>query len=361
MKDIGNVTGATISPANFTVSAFELNTGGCVGGASGGICFTASPSPLALTADMSWIIDFTGAGLTFASPHLKVLFSGGDVGNGHGSLLSTNITPAIPEPETYGDDARGPRSIGLRGASSPARPRERRPGLIQSQVADKTPRTTRRFFLSVCARLTPSAHLEGSLDVLRVCTSMAACLAVLATGMLSPGSVRALDATQLAVIINTLDPLSVRIGEYYAAQRRILFQNVIRVGFPPGKTTLTSQEFGALKAWADEQTLAGVQAFALTWVAPYRVECMSITSAFAFGYDPAFCAEGCKPTRPSPYFNSPIRLPFTQLGIRPTMAIAATSFERAKELIDRGVESDGMFPAGTAYLLSTSDRDRNVR
>ena len=43
------------------------------------------------------------------------------------------------------------------------------------------------------------------------------------------------------------------------------------------------------------------------------------------------------------------------------MAIAATSFERAKELIDRGVESDGMFPAGTAYLLSTSDSARNVR
>ncbi len=197
--------------------------------------------------------------------------------------------------------------------------------------------------------------------MLRVCISMAACLAVLATGMLSPGPARALDRTQLAVIINTWDPLSVRIGEYYAAQRRILFQNVIRVGFPPGKTTLTSQEFGALKAWVDEQTLAGVQAFALTWVAPYRVECMSITSAFAFGFDPAFCAEGCKPTRPSPYFNSPTRLPFTRLGIRPTMAIAATSFERAKELIDRGVESDGMSPAGTAYLLSTSDRDRNVR
>ena len=197
--------------------------------------------------------------------------------------------------------------------------------------------------------------------MLRVYISMAACLAVLATGMLSPGPARALDHTQLAVIINTWDPLSVQIGEYYAAQRRILFQNVIKVGFPPGKTTLTSKEFGALKAWVDEQTLAGVQAFALTWVAPYRVECMSITSAFAFGFDPAFCAEGCKPTRPSPYFNSPTRVPFTQLGIRPTMAIAATSFERAKELIDRGVESDGMSPAGTAYLLSTSDRDRNVR
>jgi uncharacterized protein (TIGR03790 family) len=88
---------------------------------------------------------------------------------------------------------------------------------------------------------------------------------------------------------------------------------------------------------------------------------MSITSAFAFGFDPAFCAEGCKPTRPSPYFNSPVRLPFTQLGIRLAMAIAATSFEHAKELIDRGVESDASFPAGTAYLLSTSDKGRDVR
>jgi uncharacterized protein (TIGR03790 family) len=54
-------------------------------------------------------------------------------------------------------------------------------------------------------------------------------------------------------------------------------------------------------------------------------------------------------------------MPFTQLGIRPTMAIAATSFKEAKALIDRGVESDGSQPAGTAYLLSTSDKTRNVR
>ncbi len=190
----------------------------------------------------------------------------------------------------------------------------------------------------------------------RVVTCVVVCIAAL-----FPAQARALDHTQLAVIINTWDPLSVQIGEYYAAQRRILFQNIIKVGFPPGKTTLTSKEFSALKAWVDEKTLPGVQAYALTWVAPYRVECMSITSAFAFGFDPSFCAEGCKLTRPSPYFNSPVRLPFTQLGIRPTMSIAATSFERAKELIDRGVESDETFPTGTAYLLSTSDAGRNVR
>jgi hypothetical protein len=99
-KDIGNVTGATITPNQFAFSSLELNTGGCGGGDSGGACFLASPSFVALTDNMSWTIDFTGTGLTFAAPHLKVLFAGGDVGNGHGSLLSQTI-PAIPEPETY--------------------------------------------------------------------------------------------------------------------------------------------------------------------------------------------------------------------------------------------------------------------
>ena len=130
---------------------------------------------------------------------------------------------------------------------------------------------------------------------------------------------------------------------------------------PPDKTVLTRDEFDAIKAEVDRQTLPNVQAYALTWAAPYRVECMSITTAFAFGFDRAFCAEGCKPTRPSPYFNSPASLPFTQLKIRPTISIAAISFEQARALIDRGVESDGSFPLGTAYLLSTSDKARNAR
>jgi len=186
------------------------------------------------------------------------------------------------------------------------------------------------------------------------------CLA-LCVGVILPFPTLALDRSQLAVIVNTRDPLSVKIGDYYAARRRISFQNVIRVVFPPHRSALTRDEFDAIKAEVDRRTLPSVQAYALTWAAPYRVECMSITTAFAFGFDRAFCADGCKPTRPSPYFDSPALLPFTQLNIRPAMSIAAVSFERAKELIDRGVESDGSFPPGTAYLLSTSDKARNVR
>jgi hypothetical protein len=43
------------------------------------------------------------------------------------------------------------------------------------------------------------------------------------------------------------------------------------------------------------------------------------------------------------------------------MSLAASSVAQAKKLIDRGVVSDGKNPNGTAYLVSTSDNNRNVR
>src|SRR4030095_5805949 len=97
----------------------------------------------------------------------------------------------------------------------------------------------------------------------------------LCLGIALPLPARALDRTQLAVIVNTLDPLSVKIGDYYAARRRIPFQNLVKVSFPPNKTVLTRDEFDAIKAQVDRQTLPNVQAYALTWAAPYRVDCMS--------------------------------------------------------------------------------------
>jgi uncharacterized protein (TIGR03790 family) len=178
---------------------------------------------------------------------------------------------------------------------------------------------------------------------------------------LAPGVALALDAKQLAVVINANDPLSVQIGEYYVARRRILFSNVIRVQFPPGREALTAAEFQAIRAAVDEQVRPAVQAYALAWAAPYRVECMSITSAFAFGFDPALCAGKCEPTRKNPYFNSRASLPYRQLGMRPAMALAAASLEHGQALIDRGVAADGSFPTGTAYLLTTPDAARNVR
>jgi len=170
-----------------------------------------------------------------------------------------------------------------------------------------------------------------------------------------------LGPNELAVIINEADPLSATLGEYYVAKRKIPRKNVITINFPPGNKVMTKEEFAVIKKQVDEATPVNVQAYALTWVAPFRVACMSITTAFAMGYDPAFCAQGCRPTRENPYFNSLSHRPWSDYGIRPTMSIAATSLKKGISLIKKGVEADFTYPTGTAYLVSTSDKNRNVR
>ena len=117
-------------------------------------------------------------------------------------------------------------------------------------------------------------------------------------GFALAGSAAAIDQRDLALLINSADPLSVEIGEYYAQKRAITFQNVVRVSFAP-KAALSREEFEALYEEVKTQTPRHAQAYALAWALPYRAGCMSITSAFAFGYDGAFCEPGCKPTRPS--------------------------------------------------------------
>jgi len=170
-----------------------------------------------------------------------------------------------------------------------------------------------------------------------------------------------IDHNNLAVIINTADPLSLAVGEYYASARHIPATHVIKVSFPVGGSDMPVEEFQRLKAEVDSVTPDNVQAYALAWSAPYRVGCMSITSAFAFGYDLSWCAVGCKATRLSPYVNSPSRLPAFELKMRPAMMLAGNSFHEVKALIDRGVAADATYPRGTAYLMLTSDKARNSR
>ena len=177
----------------------------------------------------------------------------------------------------------------------------------------------------------------------------------------TPPSPTRLGPQELAVIINDLDPFSRKIGEYYQAQRHIPETNIIHVRFEPGNSNLPRAEFNRLKAIVDHKTPPWIQAYALTWAAPYRVDCMSITTAFAAGFDQRFCATGCGPTRLSPYFNLTNGAPYSRHKIRPTMALAGKDLDQVRKLIDRGVASDGTFPAGVGYLLKTTDKERSVR
>jgi len=171
----------------------------------------------------------------------------------------------------------------------------------------------------------------------------------------------ALTAAQLGVVINTADPLSTALGDYYVQRRHIPAGNVSRVSFDAHRDDMPAEEFRALKARVDAQLPAGVQAYALTWTQPYRVGCMSITSAFAFGFDRGYCASGCAPTRVSAYFDSASEAPYADLHFRPAMSIAAGTVDEGRRLVDRGVRSDGSLPRGSAYLVRSGDPDRDVR
>jgi len=205
------------------------------------------------------------------------------------------------------------------------------------------------------------------------CWIPAAISACLLSLLLSPPAVAAgslqlslpahrLQADELAVIVNDADPLSVQIGAYYMKARHLPAGNLLHVSFPPGRAGMPVADFNRLRTTVEQATPANIQAYAITWIAPFRVDCMSITSALTFGFDKSWCsAHRCAATRHSPYFGYRGAAPYRDLGIRPTMSIAAASFADARALIDRGVAADATRPPGTAYLVSTNDKARNVR
>jgi uncharacterized protein (TIGR03790 family) len=177
----------------------------------------------------------------------------------------------------------------------------------------------------------------------------------------NPAPASPLGPQHLAVVVNDSDPLSRQVTEYYSTRRLIPARNIIHVQFPPGASIMRPQDFIPLRARIYEQTPATVQAYALAWTVPYRVGCMSITTAMAAGFGKKFCARACQPTQASPYFDSDSRRPYDDYGWRPSMLLAGTSLDDVKALIDRGVAADDTHPAGTGYLLASSDRARNTR
>jgi uncharacterized protein (TIGR03790 family) len=177
-----------------------------------------------------------------------------------------------------------------------------------------------------------------------------------------------ITSEELAVIVDDADSLSATIADDYIAARNIPSAHVVHISISnPASANLTATEFATIKSQVDN-ALAGtnVQALLLTWTHPYTVENMSITSAFALGYK-AIVGNTCSDINsqsgnPNPYSSQPdSTAPFTDLGFRPTMTLAATTESDAQAIIDRGLSADDSFPVGTAYLMSTSDHLRSTR
>lgn len=174
-----------------------------------------------------------------------------------------------------------------------------------------------------------------------------------------PGA--AVDTSNLAVLYAAGDNDSRVLAGYYATRRGIPRDNVVAVDVDTGQATMPVDRFRRVQRELEARLGDDIQALALAWTRPYRVGCMSVTSAFALGFDERYCAVGCKATAPSPYFGSSSATPWRDHGIRPAMLLAARSRPGARELVDRGVAADGTNPPGTAYLIITPDRHRNTR
>ncbi|MDC6169105.1 TIGR03790 family protein [Paucibacter sp. XJ19-41] len=174
-----------------------------------------------------------------------------------------------------------------------------------------------------------------------------------------------LTAADIAVVINTADPYSVAVGEHYAQRRGLSAEQVVRVELPL-RPSLSPAEFDELQAQLQRRLPSRVQALALAWSQPYAVACNSITGALALGFQAELCKQSCAPSKPSPYVAYTGHKPFSDLGLRPAMLLAARSVEQARALIDRGVAADHSLaqrgtPPVQAVFASTADKARNVR
>lgn len=170
-----------------------------------------------------------------------------------------------------------------------------------------------------------------------------------------------LQAHELGVIYLKGNLKSERIARSYQRLRAIPAANIIGISLDDQKVNVSPGKFAVQKRIVDALLGHHIQALALAWDQPYRVGCMSMTAAFAFGYDADFCASGCQKTKHSAYYHSSSTAPFTDFNFRPTMMLAATTVENAESFIMRGIKSDDSQPRGDVYLLQTSDNRRSVR
>jgi uncharacterized protein (TIGR03790 family) len=174
-----------------------------------------------------------------------------------------------------------------------------------------------------------------------------------------------LGTGDIGLVINLADPYSVAVGAYYAAQRGLAPDQLLRVTLPT-HAILTVPEFDALAAAIASHFGDRTQALALAWVQPYAVQCNALTGALALGFDAALCENSCARSTLSPLFNRASTAPWRDYRMRISMQLAAPSVEAARHLIDRGVAADatlGRRGAGLvrASFLITEDAARNRR
>ena len=176
-----------------------------------------------------------------------------------------------------------------------------------------------------------------------------------------------LSGDNVLLIYKKNDTLSKKIADYYADKRHVPDSQVVGITLLGNPDTISRDKFALIQEQLAPYLRKNIKVLLMAWHAPYKVECMSITSAFTLGFDEKFCShtatlnKGCHRTATSPFFNATDDMLWQQDGLRLSMMLSGQTFEEAKRLIDRGIAADNSHPVGQAYLVRTKDSARSLR
>lgn len=176
-----------------------------------------------------------------------------------------------------------------------------------------------------------------------------------------------LSADNVLVLYKESDRQSKKIADYYSEKRHVPSSQVVAVDITGDPKKISQAKFSEVRHQIANHLTKNIKVILLAWHAPYRVDCMSITSAFTLGFDEKYCSEksiffqSCHKTAISPYFNAPTEKLWQQKDLRLSIMLSGQTFEDAKQLIDRGIAADNSNPEGEAYFVRTRDSARSTR
>jgi uncharacterized protein (TIGR03790 family) len=187
------------------------------------------------------------------------------------------------------------------------------------------------------------------------------------------------NGLNVVVVVNQNSTNSVQLGNYYCEQRQVPPQNYLHINWTGGNTEWALSDFSNylyqpfMTFLATNRLTNQIDYVVLSMDIPYRVNIPgsaalnSTTSALFYGAKPdLFSSCDIAPGSTSAYAGSEgafrAHPPFsaTSNAFLVTM-ITSSNLAMAQQIVDSGTASDGGLPSQSAWLVKSSDVNRNIR
>ncbi len=189
----------------------------------------------------------------------------------------------------------------------------------------------------------------------------------------------------VVIVVNQRSTNSVQLGNYYAEQRRVPAENLLRINWTGGNIEWSKASFETVLLEPLTAFLASrdpsnqVDIVVLSMDIPYRVVNSGNTTNNGRNSTTSVLFYGFKPDEEVPGEGVPVSCSLPDASVNPyagselpfrsvtndqawlAFMITATNLAAAKAIVDRGAVSDGTFPTQSVFLTKSTDTARNVR